>query len=145
MRTNVRRNEIGFVFQRFNLISGLNAIENVNLPLRLRGGLSEKALQKRGEHLLEQVGLGPQMYANPDSMSVGQCQRVAIARALSTRPKIVLADEPTASLDSTSGNQSIQMLKNVTREQGASCIVVTHALGFSSSLTASLNLSLIHI
>ena len=125
-RTDVRRNSIGFVFQRFNLILGLTALQNVTLPLRLRGGCSEKKMDRRGRDLLEQVGLEPQIHAHPTSMSVGQCQRVAIARALATKPKIVLADEPTASLDSISGIQSIELLKKITRDQGASCIVVTH-------------------
>lgn len=121
-RTRIRRHQIGFVFQRFNLVRGLNAIQNVALPTVFHGNQSAV----RARQLLEQVGLAKQLRVDPSDMSVGQCQRVAIARALVNKPKLVLADEPTASLDSDSGIQSIELLKRVTRSSGSACVVVTH-------------------
>lgn len=121
-RTRIRRHKIGFVFQRFNLVRGLNAIQNVALPNSIHGDRS----LSHAKELLKQVGLANQLRVDPRNMSVGQCQRVAIARALANRPRVVLADEPTASLDADSGIQSIELLKRVTRSSGSACIVVTH-------------------
>ena len=124
-RANLRRKEIGFVFQRFNLIRGLTAVENVATPLRL-DGLNERVARRRAVALLERVGLGDKANESPQRMSVGQCQRVAVARALIADPQIVLADEPTASLDAESGKQAMRLLRELTVEAGKTLVVVTH-------------------
>lgn len=121
-----RRNKIGFVFQRFNLVRGLSAIENVMLPLSLARPAEKKSHRFRASSLLDSVGLLDEANTDPAMMSVGQCQRIAIARALVASPKLVLADEPTASLDSENGLKSIELLRGVTRHEGASCLVITH-------------------
>ena len=121
-----RRNKIGFVFQRFNLVRGLNAIENVMLPLSLARPAEKKSHRLRARCLLDSVGLLHEANTDPAMLSVGQCQRIAIARALVASPRLVLADEPTASLDSENGLKSIELLRGVTRNEGASCLVITH-------------------
>ncbi|QDV75136.1 ABC transporter ATP-binding protein [Botrimarina mediterranea] len=124
-RADLRRREVGFVFQRFNLIRGLTAAENVGAPLRL-DGVSERDARRRAVELLERVGLGDRANESPERMSVGQCQRVAVARALVADPQIVLADEPTASLDAQSGQQAMRLLRELTVEAGKTLVVVTH-------------------
>jgi putative ABC transport system ATP-binding protein len=124
-RTLLRRDRIGFVFQRFHLIRGLSALDNVCVPLRLRGQ-SSRAARERGRELLAQVGLSEKAHSLPNSLSTGQCQRVALARALATDPEIILADEPTASLDLASGQAAMQLLRKLTAEQGKAAVVVTH-------------------
>lgn len=121
-----RRNEIGFVFQQFNLIRGLSALDNVMIPVLLQGSHHHKSVQERALELLQSVGLKGLEQKNPAAMSVGQCQRVAVARALMAEPNIILADEPTASLDSSSGMQSMELLKRLVREKATTCVVVTH-------------------
>jgi len=124
-RTLLRREKIGFVFQRFHLVRGLTALENVSVPLVLRGE-GERSSRERGRELLAEVGLEEHMHSDPRRMSSGQCQRVAIARALAADPEIVFADEPTASLDETSGQQAMALLARLAREKGKTAIVVTH-------------------
>ena len=101
-RVMFRRERIGFVFQKFHLIRGLNALENVCLPLLLQGH-NQSETRKRALAMLEDVGLADFVTADPRRMSSGQCQRIAIARALATDPDLIFADEPTASLDESSG------------------------------------------
>ena len=120
-----RRRRLGFVFQRFHLVRGLNALENVALPLVLEGVAKAEA-ESRAEGLLARVGLGDRSAHHPSQLSVGQCQRVAIARALIAEPGIVLADEPTASLDQQSGQAALALLRELTVETGKVLIVVTH-------------------
>jgi putative ABC transport system ATP-binding protein len=120
-----RRNEIGFLFQRLHLIRGLSALENVTVPLLLNG-LKERAARKSATARLAAVGLDGMERCDPRRMSVGQCQRIALARALANDPRIILADEPTASLDAESGQAVMQLLQRLLREEQRTAIVVTH-------------------
>jgi putative ABC transport system ATP-binding protein len=124
-RTLLRRDRIGFVFQRFHLIRGLTALENVCVPMTLRGD-APRAAHARARELLESVGLGDLMDAHPKNLSAGQCQRIAIARALANEPDIVLADEPTASLDAKNGQEAMRLLRKLVTEEGKTAVVVTH-------------------
>lgn len=124
-QTTLRRNRLGFVFQRFHLIRGLNVIDNVRVPLTLRGE-SPKAAQEKAEFLLEAVGLADKATASPRNMSAGQCQRVALARALIGDPELILADEPTASLDAVNGQEVMELLCRLTTQKGRAVVVVTH-------------------
>ncbi len=121
--TELRRRRIGFVFQFFNLIPVLSAVENASLPLRLDGA---KDAEERAVAWLERVGLGERLRNRPDQLSGGQQQRVAIARALSTEPALVLADEPTGNLDSRSASEIGELLSQVSTEWGRSVLMVTH-------------------
>jgi putative ABC transport system ATP-binding protein len=121
----IRREGIGFVFQGFNLFPTLTAAENVALALDLRG-IRAGAAKKRGEELLAEVGLAQKARSFPADLSGGQKQRVAIARALAGDPPIVLADEPTAALDSTSGRTVIELLQRLARVHGRAVVMVTH-------------------
>ena len=121
----LRNQMIGFVFQSFNLISFKNAMENVALPLYYRGVGREERNRLAMEYL-EKVGLAEHWHHLPMQMSGGQRQRVAIARALITKPKILLADEPTGALDSKTTQEVMDMLRAVNREQGQTVIIVTH-------------------
>jgi putative ABC transport system ATP-binding protein len=116
---------MGFVFQRFHLIRGLTALNNVCVPLTLQG-VSRREARKRGRTLLDAVGLGDKADADPRNLSTGQCQRVALARALVGDPQLILADEPTASLDASNGREVIQLLRHLVSQQGKTAIVVTH-------------------
>ncbi|MGE5264550.1 MAG: ABC transporter ATP-binding protein [Acidobacteriota bacterium] len=123
--TRIRRRNIGFVFQFFNLIPILNAIENAALPLVLDGKNSAQAKQKATEWL-EKIGLGARLSNRPDQLSAGQQQRVAIARALITDPMLILADEPTGNLDSRSSDEIAGVLQQVAKEWGRAVLMVTH-------------------
>ena len=121
----VRLRQFGFVFQSFNLFPALTARENVELALRLKNvGRSET--RKRAAALLEELGLQEKMHRLPEDLSGGEKQRVALARAVAGEPRIVLADEPTAALDSESGKQVIEILSSLARRQGKAVVVVTH-------------------
>lgn len=124
-QTALRRDYIGFVFQKFQLIRGLSAIENVAVPLTLQRVGASEAMKRAGE-MLKRVGLWEYRNSQPNRMSPGQCQRIAIARAVVASPQLVLADEPTASLDSQSGREAMQILKRLVNETGAAAVVVTH-------------------
>lgn len=124
-RTQLRRDRVGFVFQRFHLIRGLNAYDNVRVPLRLQGVGARKA-RRRVLELLETVGLADHVHADPENLSAGQSQRVAFARALVSDPDLILADEPTASLDDASGQDAMTLLRKLIKEQHKTAIVVTH-------------------
>jgi putative ABC transport system ATP-binding protein len=121
----MRNRFIGFVFQNFNLIPVLSALENVILPLQMQGE-SDRRSKVRALKLLEEVGLNRQCHARPDQMSGGQRQRVAIARALITNPAIVLADEPTANLDSETGQQIINLMWELNRSSHVTFVFATH-------------------
>jgi putative ABC transport system ATP-binding protein len=121
----IRREAIGFVFQGFNLFPTLTATENVALALDLRG-VRRAAAETRASEILEEVGLAQKAKSYPADLSGGQKQRVAIARALAGDPPILLADEPTAALDSTSGRTVIELLRNLARQQGRAVVMVTH-------------------
>jgi len=124
-RTLVRRQHIGFVFQRFQLIRGLTAEDNVAVPLTLQG-LSLTEARQRAAELLGRVGLQQHRMQLPSEMSPGQCQRVALARAVITSPKLLLADEPTAALDSKSGAEVMDLLKELVSGTQSATVVVTH-------------------
>jgi len=121
----VRLDHIGFVFQGFNLFPTLNAAENVELALQLKGIRGAKA-HRRAEELLTQVGLGDKVRSFPSDLSGGQKQRVAIARALAGDPEIILADEPTAALDSHSGRVVMEMIRGLAHDRGRAVVIVTH-------------------
>jgi putative ABC transport system ATP-binding protein len=121
----LRLRHIGFVFQRFHLIRGLSAEENVVVPLTL-AGWSPSESRERARELLSAVGLGDKLHSQPQQLSVGQCQRVAFARALAPAPDLILADEPTASLDAETGRQAVELLRRLATDTGKTVIVVTH-------------------
>ncbi|MCA9190435.1 MAG: ABC transporter ATP-binding protein [Planctomycetales bacterium] len=127
-QTNVRtfrRKHIGFVFQKSNLIDFLNARENVQIAMELNG-MSHRAAGKRARELLDSLGVGDRANYEVSMLSGGQQQRVAVARALANHPSVVLADEPTAALDSFRGRQVMELFRDVARQHGAGIIVVTH-------------------
>jgi putative ABC transport system ATP-binding protein len=121
-RDRVRARCLGYVFQTFNLLQGLTALENVMLPMMLRG-TPDRA---RAAALLERVGMKDRLDYRPRQLSVGQQQRVAIARALANRPSLVLADEPTGNLDEQHAGEALRLLRDVCRENGAALLVVSH-------------------
>ena len=127
----VRGEEIGFVFQGFQLIPRLTAIENVMLPLMLQG-VSEPERRARAEQLLLRVGLHSRMHHLPAALSGGQQQRVAIARALASDAKVILADEPTGNLDTENGKVVIDLLKKLVQDENYCVIVVTHDPGIAA-------------
>jgi putative ABC transport system ATP-binding protein len=132
----IRREHIGFIFQAFNLFPTLSVLQNVALALDLKGVTGRRGRDRAAE-LLEQVGLGAKLGAYPASLSGGQQQRVAIARALAGKPSVILADEPTAALDSISGRSVMDLLKTLAREHGRAVAIVTHdsrMLGYADRL-----------
>ena len=122
----VRNKEIGFIFQGFNLIANLTAIENVELPLIYRG-IDRKTRRKLAVESLKKVGLEKRMDHKPNEMSGGQQQRVAIARAIAAKPPVILADEPTGNLDVETGKAIVELLHNIC-ESGSSVVMTTHNL-----------------
>jgi putative ABC transport system ATP-binding protein len=123
--TRHRRQHVGFVFQSFNLLPRLTAEENVAIPLMF-SGVPEKERLTRARGLLERVGLGPRLDHRPTQLSGGEQQRVAIARALVGQPALLLADEPTGNLDTTTGAEIMSLLKELNQERGLTLLVVTH-------------------
>ena len=121
---DVRNKEIGFVFQSFNLLPKLTALDNVALPL-LYGGVRKSERRERAREALETVGLSDRVDFRPDQLSGGQCQRVAIARAIVGHPRLLLADEPTGALDSVSGEQVMELFSQL-HDAGSTIIMITH-------------------
>jgi len=123
----LRCRKIGYIFQTFNLIPVMTALENVTLPMIFAGVYTDEAIE-RGIKLLEVVGLGDRLHHKPNELSGGQQQRVAVARSLANSPAIVLADEPTGNLDLKTGKEIIMLLKELNRKQGVTIISATHDL-----------------
>lgn len=135
-RTLIRRRKMGFVFQNYQLLPTLTVEENVAFPL-YSDGRSRTETISRVHELLEQVGLKEQMRSFPSKLSGGQQQRVAIARALSLKPGLILADEPTGNLDRKRGQEILQLLARLHREEGLTVVMVTHdiyAAGFADRI-----------
>jgi ABC-type lipoprotein export system ATPase subunit len=126
-RADIRNRKIGFVFQSFNLLPRTSALENVTMPLDYsHRHINEAEAQARGKRLLELVGLGHRMDHHPQQMSGGQQQRVAIARALVNQPALLLADEPTGNLDSTTTEEILQTFQKLNNDEGITIVIVTH-------------------
>jgi putative ABC transport system ATP-binding protein len=137
-RTDLRKGNIGFIFQSFNLIDDLNIFENVELPLlALREPKSQR--RQKVDEILEKMRIGHRRSHFPKQLSGGQQQRAAIARALITRPKVILADEPTGNLDSTNGEQVMQLLEEL-NSAGTTIIMVTHSHGHAERAHRIVNL-----
>ena len=126
---DIRNKYIGFVFQSFYLMPKLDAVDNVALPL-LYAGVSLKERRARAVEALNAVGLGERIHFRPNQLSGGQCQRVAIARAMVTKPTLLLADEPPGALDSKSGDQIMEIFRNLSKE-GMTIIMITHELAIA--------------
>ena len=124
--TRLRLHKLGFIFQSFNLVNVLNVYQNVEMPLLLQGGYSTKERKDRVESLLNEVGLSTHLHHRPNELSGGQRQRVSIARALVGQPKIVLADEPTANLDSRTGKEIIDLMYDINQREGTTFLFSTH-------------------
>ena len=120
------RSHIGYIFQAHNLLKSLTAWQNVELVTELHDHISDETAHNLTEEILYEVGLGDRMDYYPENLSGGQQQRVAIARALVSRPTLVLADEPTAALDSKSGRDVVEIMQNLAKEQGCTILMVTH-------------------
>jgi putative ABC transport system ATP-binding protein len=121
--TKLRRDRIGFVFQAYNLIPTLSAIENIVLPMRLAGSKPDRAWV---DNVVDTVGLRSRLSHRPSELSGGQQQRVAVARALASRPEIIFADEPTGNLDSRTGAEILSFMRTAVRELGQTIVMVTH-------------------
>lgn len=124
-RAEVRNNYVGFIFQNFQLLPTLTALENVMVPLELR---QEKNIKKQSLELLERVGLGARYNHYPAQLSGGEQQRVSLARAFSNKPKILFADEPTGNLDTDTSESMVKLLFDLNRESGTTLVLVTHDL-----------------
>jgi putative ABC transport system ATP-binding protein len=135
--TELRLRRIGFIFQSFNLVQVLSVFQNVEFPLLLQGGLTKKERADRVLALLDAVGIAGYARHRPSELSGGQRQRVAVARALVTRPRLVLADEPTANLDSATGANIIDLMRDMNRKDGTTFIFSTHdpkVMGHASAI-----------
>jgi putative ABC transport system ATP-binding protein len=137
--TRVRRDKIGFIFQFFNLLPTLSCLENVGLPLHLRGWPRQK-VRDRATELLTLVQLGHRMQHLPDELSGGERQRVAIARALSIYPPILLADEPTGNLDTHTGAEILVLIRDLHARLGSTVVIVTHDMKVAESCDRTISL-----
>jgi putative ABC transport system ATP-binding protein len=123
--SDMRLNNLGFIFQAYNLIPVLSSLENVEYVMLLQG-VKQEERQKRAKEILEEVGLGDYINARPNEMSGGQQQRVAVARAIVSNPNVVLADEPTANLDSTTGESLLVMMSEMNKKRDVTFVFSTH-------------------
>ena len=137
-RTMVRKGQIGFVFQSFNLIDELNVEQNVELPLKYLG-VPKKERQERVVEMLRRMGISHRAKHYPNQLSGGQQQRVAIARAVVTKPKLILADEPTGNLDSKNGFEVMELLRQL-NEEGTTIVMVTHSQRDAAIASRTINL-----
>lgn len=124
-RDKIRAAKLGYVFQTFNLLAGFSALENVRLGMTFGRGRHDV---ERAKSLLERVGLGDRMHHRPEALSVGQQQRVAVARALANRPRLLLADEPTANVDPSNQQKIIDLIRNCCKEESIALLLVTHSM-----------------
>jgi putative ABC transport system ATP-binding protein len=124
-RTRIRRDQIGFIFQSFRLFKALTAVENAMLAMEISGKKGPE-VRAQAERILENLGLSEKRHLKPDQLSGGEKQRVAIARVLMREPKIILADEPTASLDSQAGERITRILRDIAEEQQRTVVMVSH-------------------
>ncbi len=120
------RKQVGYIFQAHNLLEFMTARQNVQMSLELHDRITDKQAEAKAEAILKSVGLGHRINYYPHDLSGGQKQRVAIARALVSRPKLVLADEPTASLDSKTGREIVDLMQMLAKEKGCTILLVTH-------------------
>jgi len=138
---DIRNREIGVVFQAFNLIPSLNALQNVEAPLFASSvKISRKEIRERALEMLEKVGLSDRAKHRPEEMSGGQQQRVAIARALVTNPRLLIADEPTGNLDSTTGEKVLDLFIKLQKELGITLIIATHDKSIASKADRTINI-----
>src|SRR5437762_325977 len=137
--TRLRRDKIGFIFQFFNLLPSLSCVENVALPLHLKG-LPRREIHQRAGELLELVQLGHRLDHLPEELSGGERQRVAIARALAFHPPVLLADEPTGNLDSHTGAEILTLIRDLHQNLGATVLIVTHDTGVAESCSRTITL-----
>lgn len=137
-RALLRKRKLGFVFQSFQLLGHLNALENVMLPLELRGDGQARA---KAEQMLGRVGLGSRLKHYPKYLSGGEQQRVALARAFVTEPPLLFADEPTGSLDAATGESVIQLMFELNRERGSTLVLVTHDPGIAARCERTLTIA----
>jgi len=128
-RAQLRNKEVGFIFQNFQLLPTLSALENVSVPLELQGA---KNAAKIGMELLDKVGLADRFHHYPSQLSGGEQQRVALARAFSNTPSILFADEPTGNLDEETGEKVIQLLFQLNKEAGTTLVIITHDLALAN-------------
>lgn len=139
-RAFTRLSLLGFVFQFHFLLPEFTVLDNVMLPMRAFGALSAEAMRSRARDLLGALGLGDHMTKRPDQLSGGQRQRVAVARALANEPPIILADEPTGSLDSKASEQVFEVLRELVVKYGKTVVAVTHDLGLASRMNRHIEL-----
>jgi putative ABC transport system ATP-binding protein len=142
--TRLRRDKIGFIFQFFNLLPSLTCLENVALPLHLKG-LGRREIEKRARELLDLVQLGPRIDHLPDELSGGERQRVAIARALAFQPPVLLADEPTGNLDTQTGADILGLIRELHQRLNSTVLIVTHDANVAESCTRTVTLRDAHI
>ncbi len=136
-RAQLRNEKVGFIFQDFQLLPTLTALENVSVPLELQGS---KNATSRAKELLEKVGLGDRVHHYPSQLSGGEQQRVAVARSFSNNPAILFADEPTGNLDEETGEKVIQLLFNLNEEAGTTLVIITHDLDLAAGTQQILRL-----
>ncbi|HAX77571.1 MAG TPA: ABC transporter [Cyanobacteria bacterium UBA11372] len=120
------RRRIGYIFQEHNLLQFMTALQNVQMSVELHENISSREASAKSEAMLNAVGLGDRLHYYPKNLSGGQKQRVAIARALVNHPKLILADEPTAALDSKTGRDVVELMQGLAKQQGAAILIVTH-------------------
>jgi ABC-type lipoprotein export system ATPase subunit len=139
-RAHMRARKVGFVFQEYNLLSGLDVLENVMLPLRyVKNGRSE-AGRKRAADLVDRVGLSDRIKHTPQELSGGQMQRVAIARSMINRPSLILLDEPTGAVDTETAQQLVDLLKRLNREDQVTIVLVTHDTDIAAQASRQIRL-----
>jgi lipoprotein-releasing system ATP-binding protein len=140
-RASMRLGFLGFVFQFHFLLPEFTLLDNVMLPMRALGRLSQSAMRRRAQELLASLGLADHVHKRPDQLSGGQRQRVAVARALANEPAVILADEPTGSLDSHSSEQVFEVLRDVVETRGKTVIAVTHDAALADRMHREIKLS----